>query len=128
MTQLTANRSNGPICFIVSIMIWTIVGWLNSLPFRSLRKLSFIAWLNVIINLTVVFLTMGFVAHRGVNYAGASATYGFTPPYAPVEVKAVISGDLANSVNGASKCISQTRPKLQNALADFRSVNMVGLL
>ena len=106
MTQLTSQRSAGPLCFIVSIVIWTVVGFINSVPFRSLRKLSYIASLNVFINIFVCFLTMGFVTHSAPNYDSAAATYGYKPPYEPIKTTAVApSGDLANSVNGAMNMV-----------------------
>lgn len=106
MTQLTAHRSNGSLCFIVSIVIWALIGFLNSIPFRSLRKLSYIASLNVFINIFVCFLSMGFIAHSPPNYDSAAATYGYTPPYGPVVTHATApSGELANSVNGAMNMV-----------------------
>ena len=101
MTQLTAP--NGSLCFIVSIVIWTIIGFVISVPFRSLSKLSWLASFDVFINLLIIFISMGFIAHSPPNYESAAAAYGYTPPYAPVAHSATGSGPLSNQVNGASE-------------------------
>jgi len=100
MTQLTAPH--GSLCFVKSIVIWACIGLANSIPFRSLSKLSFLASFNVFINLIIIFISMGFIAHSAPNYTSAAATYGYTEPYAPKMTAAIGSGDLANQVNGAS--------------------------
>ncbi|ORX40321.1 transmembrane amino acid transporter protein-domain-containing protein [Kockovaella imperatae] len=106
MTLLTQNRASGPICFIVSIIIWAVIGFVNSVPFRSLRKLSYISSLNVFLNIFVCFLSMGFIAHSPPNYAAASSTYGFTAPYAPIATTVLAPpGPLSNSVNGAMNMV-----------------------
>lgn len=110
MTQLTANRSSGSLCYIVSIVIWTIIGLVNSLPFKSLGKLSLVCSLNVFINILIICLSMGFIAHSDPNYASAQAAYGDDgltagPPFAPVHVSATGTGDLAAQVNGAANMI-----------------------
>lgn len=100
MTQLTAPH--GSLCFVVSIVIWTIIGAVISIPFRSLSKLSYVASFNVFINLIIIFMSMGFIAHSAPNYEGAAAAYGFTPPFGPVVTTATSNGALATQVNGAS--------------------------
>jgi hypothetical protein len=104
MTQLTAPH--GSLCFIVSIVIWTLIGLANSIPFRSLSKLSYVASANVFINLGIIFISMGFIAHSPPNYASAANTYGFTEPFAPIATSATGTGTLSNQVNGASACCS----------------------
>lgn len=103
MTQLTAPH--GSLCFIVSVVIWTVIGLLTSIPFRQLGKLSFLASSNVFINMLIIFISMGFIAHSAPNYASAAAAYGYKEPYGPVVTTATGQGDLASQVNGASKPI-----------------------
>jgi hypothetical protein len=86
----------------VSIIIWTVIGLVTSVPFRSLAKLSYLASFNVFVNLLIIFLSMGFIAHSAPNYVSAAATYGYTEPYAPVQTPATSSNDLPTQVNGAS--------------------------
>lgn len=103
MTQLTAP--NGSLCFIASIVIWTVIGLVTSIPFRSLAKLSYLATFNVFINLLIIFMSMGFIAHSPPNYESAAAAYGFTAPYGPVHTPATSGKDLPTQVNGAMNMV-----------------------
>ena len=63
---------NDKVCFIVLCIVWTIAGGLLG-QVRTLQKFGWIANLAIWINLIVLFLTMGVVAHYPPNYEAAVA-------------------------------------------------------
>ena len=107
MTQLTSNRSDGPWCYINSIIVWTAIGILISVPFRSFKNLAYLCSFNFVINLVILFMSMGFIANSPPNYASAQAAYGYSiDPPAPISAVAIIHGaPLAGQVNGAMNIV-----------------------
>ena len=54
------------------------------------------------VNLLIIFISMGFVAHSPPNFQAAMATYGYTAAEAaqPVLVQAIVSNPIFSQVNG----------------------------
>jgi hypothetical protein len=63
------------LCFVVAIIIWVIVG-IVLCQIRTLKRYGWIASSAIWMNLLVIFLSMGFIAHSPPNYAAAKAAYG----------------------------------------------------
>lgn len=80
-TSLSAAQSlvqivgGGKLCFIVAVVIWILVGMvLNQI--RTLSRFSYVASLAIWLNILVILLSVGFIAHSPPNYASAKAAYG----------------------------------------------------
>jgi len=69
---------------------------------RSLRNVCVIGSASVYLNLLIIFMSMGVVAHTLPNYAVANAANA-TLGDGPVVVKAFNSQDLVGQVNGMFK-------------------------
>ncbi|KAK4704241.1 hypothetical protein P7C70_g1968, partial [Phenoliferia sp. Uapishka_3] len=85
------------LCFSVSVVIWAIVGMFLG-QIRGLQNFGAIANASVWLNLLIIFLSMGFIAHSPPNYASAFASYGITE--GPIIVQAVVSQPVFSQVNG----------------------------
>jgi hypothetical protein len=66
---------------------------------RALKNYGWLANSAVWINLTLIFVSMGFVAHSPPNYAGAAAAYGDAVS-GPVVHQNFVTAPLASKVNG----------------------------
>ena len=73
--QSLYQLSKGRICFVVAIIVWIIVGCLLN-QIRTLKRYSWLASSAIWINLLVIFLSVGFIAHSPPNYVAAKASYG----------------------------------------------------
>jgi hypothetical protein len=91
------TRSQDIILTFGSAIAGMIVGQI-----RSLRNFGVIGSFSVYINLLIIFMSMGVVAHSLPNYAVANAAND-TLGTGPVVVKAFITQDLAGQVNGMFK-------------------------
>ncbi|KAK1216975.1 hypothetical protein PQX77_020379 [Marasmius sp. AFHP31] len=84
-------------CFSVAIIIWTIVGMIIG-QIRTLKNYGWLANSAVWLNLTIIFTSMGFVAHSPPNFESAKAAFGLDP--GPVMKSAFVSLPLFSKVNG----------------------------
>ncbi|KAK7037552.1 hypothetical protein VNI00_011044 [Paramarasmius palmivorus] len=92
--QIAANHQ---FCFSISILIWALVGMVIG-QIRTLKNYGWLANSAVWLNLTIIFTSMGFVAHSPPNFAAAKASFGLDP--APVMKSAFVSLPLFAKVNG----------------------------
>ncbi|KAK3068342.1 hypothetical protein LTR53_014175 [Teratosphaeriaceae sp. CCFEE 6253] len=106
-TSLSAAQSlyqlaHGHICFVVSIIVWIIVGCvLNQI--RTLKRYSWLASSAIWLNILVIFLSMGFIAHSPPNYASAEASYGI--PAGPVVKQAFATYPFYERINGVMNIV-----------------------
>ncbi|KAL0070445.1 hypothetical protein AAF712_002276 [Marasmius tenuissimus] len=84
-------------CFSVAIIIWTIVGMIIG-QIRTLKSYGWLANSAVWLNLTIIFTSMGFVAHSPPNFESAKAAFGVDQ--GPVMKSAFVSLPLFSKVNG----------------------------
>ncbi|KAL5514736.1 hypothetical protein ACEPAG_2052 [Sanghuangporus baumii] len=89
-------------CFSIAILIWALVGMVIG-QVRSLKQYGWLANSAVWLNLLVIFITMGVVAHTPPNFASANAAYGISP--APVQTAAFVSLPLFSKVNGIMQMV-----------------------
>ncbi|OCB89174.1 hypothetical protein A7U60_g3657 [Sanghuangporus baumii] len=89
-------------CFSVAILIWALVGMVIG-QVRSLKQYGWLANSAVWLNLLVIFITMGVVAHSPPNFASANAAFGIDP--APVQTSAFVSLPLFSKVNGIMQMV-----------------------
>ena len=85
------------LCFAVCIIIWTIVGMIIG-QVRTLKNYGWLANSAVWLNLLLIFISMGFVAHSPPNYESAMAAYGIDQ--GPVHTHAFVSQPLWAKVRG----------------------------
>jgi hypothetical protein len=67
--------AKGNLCFIVCCLIWMLCGFMLG-QIRTLQKFGWIANAAIWMNLLVIFITMGCVAHQAPNYDAALAQNG----------------------------------------------------
>jgi hypothetical protein len=85
------------LCFSVCIVIWAFVGMVIG-QIRTLNAFGWLANMAVWLNLSIIFITMGFVAHSPPNFAAALASFGVAQ--GPVQTAAFVPQTLFNKVNG----------------------------
>jgi len=68
------------------MVIWTIAGMITG-QIRSLKNFGWLAHCSIWLNILVLFMTMGIVAHSAPNYAAAMASLGVSP--GPVQTVAI---------------------------------------
>jgi len=90
--------SKGKLCFSVCVLVWALAGMILG-QIRSLRNFGVIGSFSVYINLLIIFMSMGVVAHSLPNYAVANAANN-TLGTGPVIVQAFNAQDLIGQVNG----------------------------
>jgi len=90
--------SKGKLCASVCVVVWALMGMIVG-QIRSLRNFGIIGSCSVYVNLLIIFMSMGVVAHTLPNYAVANAIND-TLGNGPVVVLAFNSGDLISQVNG----------------------------
>lgn len=101
-TSLSAAQSlyqltHGRICFVVAIVVWILVGCvLNQI--RTLKRYSWLASCAIWLNILVIFLSMGFIAHSAPNYLAAKASYGIDA--GPVVKQAFATYPFYSRING----------------------------
>ncbi|KAK2461346.1 hypothetical protein APHAL10511_006631 [Amanita phalloides] len=95
--QALAQISNNRLCFAVCIVIFPIIGFIIG-QIRTLKSYTFLANSAVWINLTIIFISMGFVAHSPPNYAAAKQALGVNQ--GPVLTEKFVTLPLYNRING----------------------------
>ncbi|EJD50784.1 hypothetical protein AURDEDRAFT_135147 [Auricularia subglabra TFB-10046 SS5] len=97
--QSLSQVSNAKLCFSVCVVIFVIVGVAIG-QIRTLKDFTNLANGAVWLNLLIIFLSMGIVAHSAPNIASAIATYGEGRASGPVQTAAFVSLPLFDKVNG----------------------------
>ncbi|KAF9265882.1 hypothetical protein L218DRAFT_1018756 [Marasmius fiardii PR-910] len=87
--------NNHKFCFSAAIIIWTGIGMVIG-QIRTLKSYGWLANSAVWLNLTIIFTSMGFVAHSPPNFASAKAAYGIDP--GPIMREAFVSLPLFSKV------------------------------
>ena len=60
------------LCYVICCLIWAIVGFFSG-QIRTLNKIGWLANFAVFLNLMIMFISMGVMAHSEPNYAAAQA-------------------------------------------------------
>ncbi|EHK20735.1 uncharacterized protein TRIVIDRAFT_69432 [Trichoderma virens Gv29-8] len=60
------------LCYVVCCLIWAVVGFFLG-QIRTLNKLGFLANFAVVLNLMIMFISMGVMAHSEPNYGAAQS-------------------------------------------------------
>ncbi|KAI9825001.1 MAG: hypothetical protein M1819_000630 [Sarea resinae] len=71
--QALSQLSKKKLCFIVCLLVFTIAGFLLG-QIRTLQKFGYVANAAVWMNLFIIFMTMGVVAHSSPNYGAVAAS------------------------------------------------------
>lgn len=106
-TSLSAAQSlyqlaSGRICFVVAIIVWIIVGCILN-QIRTLKRYSWLASAAIWLNILVILLSVGFVAHSPPNYAAAKASYGI--PAGPTIKQAFATYPFYERINGVMNIV-----------------------
>ena len=88
--------------FPVSIVVWIIVGCILN-QIRTLKRYSWLASSAIWLNILVVLLSVGFIAHSSPNYSAAEAAYGISP--GPGVRREFASYPLYEQVNGVMNIV-----------------------
>ncbi|KAF9084453.1 hypothetical protein BGX23_010512 [Mortierella sp. AD031] len=103
LAQIVAGEDGrGYICFSVAIVVWVLFGMVIG-QIRTLKNFSVLANCSVWINLLLIFLSMGFVAHSPPNYAAAMASMDI--PQGPVVTHASVPLPAETKVNGIMQMV-----------------------
>ncbi|KAK2464848.1 hypothetical protein APHAL10511_003147 [Amanita phalloides] len=100
--QALSQITKGRLCFSVCVMIFPIIGIIIG-QIRSLKKFSFLANSAVWINLSIIFISMGFVAHSPPNFAAANQSLGVDQ--GPVVSETFVSLPLYSKINGVMNMV-----------------------
>ncbi|KAG6821307.1 hypothetical protein H0H93_000168 [Arthromyces matolae] len=95
--QALSQISKNHLCFAVCIVIWAFVGMVIG-QIRTLKNYGWLANCAVWINLLIIFISMGVVAHTPPNFEAASRAFGVQP--GPVVTHAFVELPLFQRVNG----------------------------
>ncbi|GAA5856718.1 hypothetical protein JCM5353_003812 [Sporobolomyces roseus] len=90
------------LCFSVCVVIWALVGMVSG-QIRTLKGIGNLANLSIWVNLLIIFLSMGFMAHSPPNYAAAKNS-GIDYSGA-ARVVAIVSQPVFAQVNGVFNMI-----------------------
>lgn len=102
LVQVVQATSSRTLCFIVAIIIWILVGIvLNQI--RTLKRYGWLASSAIWLNLLVIFLSVGFVAHSPPNYSAAKAAYGISA--GPISRPAFASYPFFERINGVMNIV-----------------------
>jgi len=99
LEQLAANHH---FCFSIEVLIWALLGMFLG-QIRSLQKYGFFANSAVWLNLTIIFTSMGFVAHSPPNFLAAKASLGVDQ--GPVQTLKFTTLPLFDKVNGIMQMV-----------------------
>ncbi|GAA5898422.1 uncharacterized protein JCM6883_001018 [Sporobolomyces salmoneus] len=103
LSQIINGAPGGhTLCFSVCVVIWALCGMVTG-QIRTLKGIGSLANVSIWINLLIIFLSMGFVAHSPPNYAAAKAS-GIDYS-GPPKVVAVVSLPIFAQVNGVFNMI-----------------------
>ncbi|KAF9877246.1 transmembrane amino acid transporter [Colletotrichum karsti] len=76
ISQISKGSNGGAgICFVACLIIFMVAGFVLG-QIRTLQRFSWIANMSVWINLLVLFICMGVVAHSPPNFAATKASFG----------------------------------------------------
>ncbi|GLB40303.1 putative amino acid transporter [Lyophyllum shimeji] len=95
--QAVSQMSKNGLCFSVCIVIWAILGMIIG-QIRTLKNYGWLANSAVWINLTIIFISMGVVAHSPPNFESAKKSLGVDP--GPVVTSAFVKLPLFQKING----------------------------
>ncbi|KAF8239666.1 hypothetical protein L208DRAFT_1236102 [Tricholoma matsutake] len=95
--QALSQISKGRLCFAVCILIWALFGMFIG-QIRTLKNYGWLANSAVWINLAIIFISMGFVAHSPPNFAAAETSLGVSK--GPVVTQAFVHLPLYSQING----------------------------
>ena len=70
---------------------------------RTLKRYGWIASLAIWLNLLIIFLSVGFVAHSAPNYASAKSSYGISK--GPISTPAFASYPFFDRINGVMNIV-----------------------
>lgn len=100
--QSLSQVAQGNICFSLAILIWVLCGFVIG-QIRTLKNFGWLANSAVWINLAIIFISMGFVAHSPPNYASAFQSLGVTE--GPVLKQNFVQQPLFYQVNGVFQMV-----------------------
>ncbi|KAI9702245.1 MAG: hypothetical protein M1820_006177 [Bogoriella megaspora] len=100
--QSLYQLSKGHLCFVVSIVIWIIVGCILN-QIRTLKRYSWLASSAIWLNILVILLSVGFIAHSEPNYASAKAAYDIAA--GPVHKQAFATYPFYERINGVMNIV-----------------------
>lgn len=103
-TQGLAQVSKFKVCFSVLAVIWTVVGMVVG-QIRSLQNYGNLAHLAIWMNLVVIFITMGAVAHSAPNFQAALQQNNVTMGDGLVITSATISLPFTNQIVGVMQMV-----------------------
>ncbi|KAK4547885.1 hypothetical protein LTR36_010604 [Oleoguttula mirabilis] len=106
-TSLSAAQSlyqlaRGHICFVVAIVVWILVGCILN-QIRTLKRYSWLASSAIWLNILVILLSVGFIAHSPPNYASAKAAYGISA--GPIVKQAFATYPFYERINGVMNIV-----------------------
>ncbi|KAF8591675.1 amino acid transporter-like protein [Ramaria rubella] len=101
-TQGLSQVSKGRVCFSVLAVIWTVVG-MGLGQIRSLQNYGGLAHWAIWMNLVVIFMTMGAVAHSAPNFAAALQENN--QPMGPIITSALIQLPFKNQIVGVMQMV-----------------------
>ncbi|ORX48818.1 hypothetical protein DM01DRAFT_1291785 [Hesseltinella vesiculosa] len=93
---------NGNVCFTVLVLIWALAGMFVG-QIRSLKNFGWLANFAIWLNLLVIFITMGVVAHTAPNYVGSAAQNQTTGTI--VQTAAFIDNNLYQKIVGVMQIV-----------------------
>ncbi|KAI9658671.1 MAG: hypothetical protein M1821_002231 [Bathelium mastoideum] len=100
--QSLYQLSKGRLCFVVCIVIWIIAGCILN-QIRTLKRYSWLASSAIWLNILVILLSVGFVAHSEPNYKSAKASYGVAA--GPVVRQAFATYPFYERINGVMNIV-----------------------
>ncbi|KAF8120731.1 transmembrane amino acid transporter protein-domain-containing protein [Boletus edulis] len=90
------------LCFSVCNIVWTLAGMIMG-QIRTLQKFGWVANFAIWLNVIVIVMTMGAVAHTAPNYEAALATYNITA--GPVHTVAINPQPFQPQLNGIMQIV-----------------------
>ncbi|KAF8635158.1 hypothetical protein AX15_000500 [Amanita polypyramis BW_CC] len=100
--QALSQITKGRLCFAVCIVIFPIIGIIIG-QIRTLKNFSWFSNAAIWINLSIIFISMGFVAHSPPNYIAAKQSLGVDQ--GPVVTLKFVSLPLYSKINGVMNMV-----------------------
>ncbi|KAF8626471.1 hypothetical protein AX15_004862 [Amanita polypyramis BW_CC] len=100
--QALSQISKGRLCFAVCVVIFAIIGLILG-QIRTLKNFSLLSNICVWLNLSIIFISMGFVAHSPPNYAAAKRSLGVDQ--GPVVTQKFVNLPLYLKMNGVMNMV-----------------------
>lgn len=102
LMQLTDGKG---LCFTVGVLIWALIGMVTN-QVRTLRGFSMVSNIAVVLNLMIVFVTMGVIRSEGVDWSVMHANGISSDSNShPISVVAFVSSALPDKINGVNNMI-----------------------